>query len=223
MNFFYNDVKIALVMTENSISEKKTQNIPMPARRRLVLIERLLETYPGKHITSQKIQELTGFSSAVIRRDISNLGINCGATNGYKSEELKVAITQLFSLGPEKLFCCIVGLGRMGQVLLSTSELYDSAFKIVAGFDSSVNKTEVLSSSFPLHPTTLMKKIIKEEKISYAILTTEVNEAQQMADLLVECGIKGIVNYSPCVLKLPPDVKCENISLLTSLEVLAIQ
>lgn len=197
-------------------------NIPEPTKRRLVLLERLLSNYKEKYITSQKIQELSPWSSAVIRRDISTLGINCGATNGYKAEELRQTIENLFSLGKEKIFCCIVGLGRMGQSLLDTSELYDSPFKIVAGFDSSVNKTEVLSSSFPLHPTTLMKKIIKEEKISYALLTVDVDEAQPLTDLLIECGIKGIVNYTPCILTVPETVKVENISLLTALETLAI-
>ena len=145
------------------------KDIPLPTKRRLVLLERLLSGYKEKNITSQKIQELTGWTSAVVRRDISALKLNCGATNGYKVEELKSHLEKMFGEKKESLRCCIVGLGRMGQALLDTSELYDSPFKIVAGFDSSVNKTEVLSSSFPLHPTTLMKKIIHEEEISYAI------------------------------------------------------
>ena len=111
----------------------------------------------------------------------------------------------------------------MGQALLDNSELYESPFKIVAGFDSSVNKTEVLSSAFPLHPTTLMKKIILEEHISFAILTVEPEEAQSMTNLLLECGIKGIVNYTPCVLTIPKEIKVENVSLLTALSTLAIQ
>ncbi len=197
-------------------------NIPLPTKRRLVLLERLLANYTEKTITSQEIQELTGWTSAVVRRDISKLKLNCGATNGYKVEELKLHLKKLFGEKKESLKCCIVGLGRMGQALLDTSELYDSPFKIVAGFDSSVNKTEVLSSSFPLHPTTLMKKIIKEEEISYGILTVDIDEAQVLTDLLIECGIKGIVNYTPCVLKVPENVSVENVSLLTALEIIAI-
>lgn len=197
------------------------KTVPEPSKRRLVLLERLLSTYEGKTITSQKIQELTGWSSALVRRDISYLEIKCGATNGYKLQDLKSCLESLF-VGSEKKHCCIVGLGRMGQMLFDTSELYDSPFKIVAGFDSSVNKTEVLSSSFPLHPTTLMRKVIAEEKISYAILTVEMDEAQVLTNLLVECGIKGIVNYTPCVLTVPKDVSVENVNLLTALENLSL-
>lgn len=199
------------------------QNIPAPAKRRLVLLERLLSAYKEKTITSQKIQELTGWSSAVVRRDISWIDVKCGATNGYKVAELKDALVKTFNLEKSELRCCIVGLGKMGQALLDTSELYESSFKIVAGFDSSVNKTEVLSSAFPLHPTTLMKKIIKEENITFAILTVDPEEAKAMTELLLECGIKKIVNYTPCVLTVPKEVSVENVSLLTALSTLAIQ
>ena len=48
-------------------------------------------------------------------------------------------------------------------------------------------------------------------------------EAKPMTDLLLECGIRGIVNYTPCVLTVTKDVKVENVSLLTALSTLAIQ
>ena len=106
----------------------------------------------------------------------------------------------------------------MGQALLDNRELYESPFKIVAGFDSSVNRTEILRSIFPLHPTTMLEQVIKEENIRYAILTVEPSEAHSIASRLAACGIKGIVNYTPCVLTVPPGTKVENVSLLTSLE-----
>lgn len=196
---------------------KKT-GIPSPSKRRLVLLGRLLSAFKEKTITSQKIQELTGWTAAAIRRDISMLNLHCGASNGYKVEELKNAIQALVCTESEKQKCCIIGLNRMGQVLLDNSELYDSPFKIVAGFDSNVNRTEVLQSSFPLHPTTLIEKIIKSEDIKYAILTAEGEEAQNLAGRLAKCGIKGIVNYTSTVLTLPKEVAVENVCLLTALE-----
>ena len=195
------------------------KSIPEPSRRRLVLLERLLSEFTEKNITSQKIEELTGWSAAVVRRDISLLELNFGASNGYKVADLKGALDKLLDLVPNSPHaCCIVGLGRMGQALLDNRELYESPFKIVAGFDSSVNRTEILRSIFPLHPTTMLEQVIKEEDIRYAILTVEPAEARSIAVRLAACGIKGIVNYTPCVLTVPPGTKVENVSLLTSLE-----
>ncbi len=197
------------------------KQIPEPARKRLVLLERILENYPEKNITSLKIQNLTGWSSAVVRRDISYIGVSCGATNGYRVRELHHTLrNELYDFSEEKKGC-IVGLGKLGQRLLDTTELYGTPFKIVAGFDSSVNKTEVLSSSFPLHPTPLMKKIIADENIVFALLTVEREDPQETCNLLIDCGIKKIINYTSTILSVPDEVKVRNVSLLTSLYLLS--
>lgn len=197
------------------------ENIPSPSRKRLVLLGRLLAGYSESQITSQRIEELTGWSAPQVRRDISLLGVKCGASNGYKVSELKKALSSLLGQNGQTKKCCIVGLGRMGQRLLESTELDDSAFVLVAGFDSNVNRTEVLRSSFPLHPTTKLAQVIKEEGIEFAILTVGVEEAQSIATHLSECGIKGIVNYTPCMLSVPEGVAVENVCLLTALELLS--
>ncbi len=117
------------------------KEIPEPSKRRLVLLSRLLTDRAVKNITSVQIESLTGWSANLVRKDISLLGVKCGASNGYKVQELKEALDKALGTGSEKQKCCIVGLGRMGQVLLDNAELEESAFKIVAGFDSNVNRT----------------------------------------------------------------------------------
>ncbi len=199
---------------------KKMKAIPVPSQRRLVLLNRLLSDYQEKTITSQKIETLAGFSAALIRRDISLLGVKCGASNGYKVNELKLALEDFFSFSQKESRCCIVGLGRMGQILLDNTELENSPYKLVAGFDSNVNRTEILHSIFPLHPTTMLENVIQQENISYAILTVHKKEAQDMATRLTSCGIRGIVNYTPCILSVPQTVKVENVNFLTALEIL---
>lgn len=195
------------------------KEIPEPTKRRLVLLARLLAHYQKKTITSQQIQEFGLCTAAVARRDISLLELNCGDTKGWDAAELREAIVQALNLD-EKNKCCIVGLGRLGQVLLENKELALSNFSLVAGFDSSVNRTEVLHSNFPLHTTTNLERIIREENISYAILSTPAEEAQSMADKLCASGIRGIVNFTPCVLCVPENVKVENAFPLTCLELL---
>ena len=199
------------------------KEIPRPSKRRLVLLKRLLSEYEEKTITSQKIESLTGWSAAVVRRDIYLLNIHCGASNGYKVCELKASLDELMDSDSQEQKCCIVGLGRMGQALLDNTELQSSPFRIVAGFDSNVNRTEVLRSVFPLHPTTILESVIQSEKIEYAILSVEKEEAQPIATRLSSCGIKGIVNYTPCVLTVPHNVEVENVCLLTALETLCAQ
>ncbi len=197
--------------------------IPLPTKKRMVLLERLLSTYTEPRITSQKIQELTLWSAAVVRRDISLLEGVSGSSAGYKTAELRKALQDLLNAPGTNAKCCIVGLGRLGQFLMYSSELSGSPYEIVAGFDSSVNRTEVLRSSFPLHPTTMLESVIRQEGISYALLTVGPDEAQGIASRLCDAGIKGIVNYTPCVLALPENVAVENVGLLTALENLGVK
>lgn len=194
------------------------KDIPEPAKKRLVLLKRLLAGYGDELITSVRIEEMTGWSAALVRRDISLLELKCGARGGYKVRELNEALNSALNLGTEEIRCCIVGLGRLGQILLDSSEIEGSPFKLVAGFDSNVNRTEVLRSTFPLHPTTMLETVVKKEKISYALLAVPVNEAQDLASRLCSAGIMGIVNYTPCMLSVPSNVAVENVSLLTALE-----
>ncbi len=201
--------------------EVPLDKIPSPSKKRLVLLERLLSEYKGNLITSKKIEELSSWSAAVIRKDISLLGVHCGASNGYKVAELLQAIRKSAGLEKGKRKCCIVGLGRIGQSLLGSTELDGTDFELVAGFDSNVNRTEILHADFPLHPTTLLEKVVREEEIKFAILTVSASEAQQCAAKLSDAGIIGIVNYTPCVLSVPPSTAVENVSLLTALETLS--
>lgn len=197
------------------------KEIPAPTKKRLILLERLLADYKEERITSQKIQSITGWTSAVVRRDFYLLELKCGSSNGYKVQELRDSIKKALNLSGKKIACCLVGLDRVGQMLLDGGGLDGSGFCLTTGFDSNVNKTEVLSSSFPLHSTIMLETVIRAESIKYAVLAVDDSEAQKMTDRLVACGIKGIVNYTSCLLTVPAGVSVENVSLLTALKTLA--
>lgn len=197
--------------------------LPERTRRRLVQLTQLLAQLPDEQtLTSLDIEKMTGWSSSVIRHDISVVGCNCGASNGYR---VKILLQHLKSaLGHTELRekkCCIVGLGKLGEALFSSDLLSGTPFKIVAGFDASVNRTEVLKADFPLYPITNLEKIIKEESIKYAILTVPNTEAQVVAERLSGCGIAGIVNYTGIMLVQHENVAVENVSLITALSALA--
>ena len=115
---------------------------------------------------------------------------------------------------------CIAGLGRLGASLLDQNLFDNSVFEICAGFDSNVNRVEILRSTFPLYPASEMDFVIKREKINFAILTVADKDAQTMANRLIKAGISGIVNMTNVLLKVPQNVKVENISIITALNLL---
>ncbi len=195
------------------------KEIPERTRSRLVTLARLLGQIKEERVTSAKISLLTGWSESLIRRDISVLEVNCGSSNGYRIEELRKAICKNLGIecGQKEIKCCIVGLGRLGAALLENSIFEGSPFKIIAGFDSNVNRTEVLRSSFPLHPASMLESVIQKEGIEYAILAVPDTAAQDMAARLAKTGIKGIANYTGAVLTLQEEIPVQNVSPVTAL------
>ena len=109
----------------------------------------------------------------------------------------------------------------MGEALIEYQGLNGTPFVIAAGFDSNVNRTEILVAPFPLYTTTRMETVIKTEGIEFAILSLPAKAAQAAAEKLVEYGIKGFVNFTPAVLTLPAEIKIENVSVLDALKKLA--
>ena len=193
--------------------------IPEASRRRLALLSALLASYKGEKITSIQIQKMTGIDRALIRKDISLAGFKGGVSNGYKAQDLQEAVRAALKLPlpGQKRFCCIAGLGKLGAALIQSGIFDESPFKIVAGFDSRVNRTEVLSADFPLYPAAKMETVIPESKIEFAILAVEDDQARLMAERLATSGVKGIVNFTGEILEVPAGVVVENVSPLLAL------
>ena len=192
--------------------------IPEVTRKRMLTLQNLLQTWQSEKITSVQISEITGWKDSLIRHDLWLLGYNKGISNGYLKDDLQDAISLALGFESTEVNCCIVGLNRLGAALLDDATTEGSVYKIKAGFDSNVNRVEILRSSFPLYPATEMNWVIKKENIKLAILTVAAKDAQSMCDRLVKAGITGIVNMTRAVLKVPDGVKIENLSILNALK-----
>ena len=194
--------------------------IPEATRKRMLTLQNLLQGWPLAKITSVQISEITGWKDSLIRHDLWLLGYNKGISNGYLKDDLQEAISLALGFESSEVNCCIVGLNRLGAALLDDATTEGSVYKIKAGFDSNVNRVEILRSSFPLYPATEMSWVIKQEGIKLAILTVDVKDAQSMCDRLVKAGIMGIVNMTRAVLKVPDGVKVENVSVVNALKMI---
>ena len=193
-------------------------DLPPATRKRLVQLEELLKSWSGEKITSAKICELTGWKDSLVRHDLWLIGNEArGWKNGYNTADLLASIQSIKK--SERQNVCIAGLGRLGAALLDDSFFEDSNFVIKAGFDSNVNRVEILRSTFPLYPAAEMNWVIKQENITLAILTVSDKDAQTMCDRLVKAGVTGIVNMTRTVLRVPDGVKVENVSVITALKI----
>lgn len=198
--------------------------LPKATQKRLIQLLQILRCWQSEKITSVAISESTGWNPSLIRHDLWLLSFNKGVSNGYNVAELTAAIQKVLGIEPLELSeqgkknCCIAGLGRLGAALLDESLIDSSLFKIKAGFDLNLYRVEILRSSFPLYPASEMEMVIKREEIKYAILAVQDSGAQQMCTKLVKAGIKGIVNMTNMMLKIPEGVTVENLSISNALK-----
>jgi redox-sensing transcriptional repressor len=215
--------------------------IPEPAKERLLSLMRLLEKQAGgcglvsSRITSGEVETLTGWSSHTIRKDISYLegkgagNQGCfGTSAGYDPATLIPAIKQALGLGARRRIC-VVGLGRLGSAYLNYrgfdfagSAESGGEFELAAGFDTSVNRVEILKSPVPLYPAFKMAEVISRFGIELALLCVPAGAAQAAAEKLAAAGIRGIVNFAPIMLQLPPEIAVRNVYVIDELRALAV-
>ncbi|MDR2403759.1 MAG: redox-sensing transcriptional repressor Rex [Spirochaetaceae bacterium] len=215
--------------------------IPEPTKERLLTLMRLLEKNSpaagraaGKTaVTSAELEALTGWSSQTIRKDISCLG-GClgdesrgspgklGSNAGYTAENLVPLIKRALGLDHPRRFC-IAGLGRLGSAYLNVRFFEAGEFELCAGFDTNVNRVEILKSPAPLYPAYKMEEVIRRFSIEIALLCVPGDAAQAVGERLAAAGIRGILNFAPVALNLPPELAVRNVNVADELRALAMK
>lgn len=234
--FFMQEKPNPTVQAVQNAQNNSGKKISESAKKRMILLLNLLEKWENPRITSKEIANLLGVKDSLVRCDFGFLRLpseHRGFKNGYDvcvlAEDIRIS---LGFFKDSDVFCCderhispnenvsgnyekklcIVGLGRLGAALLDNRFFEKSGFKIYAGFDSSLNRVELIRSTFELFPASRIESVCSAKKIEYAILCCEEDEVQKMADRLVKAGIKGIVNYTNAVFAAPKNVKVQNVS-----------
>ncbi len=197
--------------------------IPKPAIVRLSTLYVLLENLEaeGKSmIYSAEIGKLLGVPSHTIRKDISFLR-QAGTGNGYEITNLKNIIAEYLGFNKYKK-ACIVGMGRLGTVITTKNGFYSNQYAVVAGFDNNPEKIKKGRNDMDLYPMSKLKEVIDREQIKIGIITVPQSSARKVANELIDCGIKGIINFSPVLIEINrEDVFIRNIFIAGEFNILS--
>src|SRR2546421_8440203 len=167
--------------------------------------------------SSEPLAKVAGVKPTQLRKDLTYLGQFGTRGLGYDVSELSCMISD--ELGTTSLQPVIlVGVGHLGLALLSYRGFEKEGFEIVAGFDVDPNRRRDKQLAQPILEMSELKKFVQERKIRMAILTVPAAVAQEVTNLLLECGIIGILNFSPIVLHVPEEVMVNNVNLAIELE-----
>lgn len=199
-------------------------DLPKPVIIRLCRIYTLCEEEQRKGaitISSNEIGKKIGAGPDNVRRDISHLGEIGVSGSGYDIARLKGHIAKRLGFIRERR-ACVVGMGPLGAALLQYG--LSPEFKIVAGFDSNVNKLETIRTDVPLYPAYEIPDVVRRKNIELAALVVAHESAQEMTQRLIDGGVRGIVNFTSAPLGHPGDgVFVRNVDLAGEFRILAAQ
>ncbi len=171
-------------------------------------------------ISSEDLGERTGYSAAQIRKDLSFFGEFGQVGKGYYVKELKDAVSQI--LGLDRTWnVALVGAGNLGSALLAYPGFRERGFKIVAVFDNDLRKIGKKWEDVILHDISEIAEKVKEKEIQIGIIAVPAEAAQGVANVLVSCGIRAILNFAPVRIVVPEDVELRSAELSSELECLS--
>lgn len=194
--------------------------IPRKTIYRLSLYLRCLQRLKGnaiRTVSSEALAKAAGVKSTQLRKDLTYFGQFGTRGLGYEVEQLATMISDL--LGTTRLQpVVLVGVGHLGLALLSYRGFEQEGFEIVAAFDIDIDRKRNKKLKQPVLRLDKLPEFSREHGVRMAILTVPATVAQEVANLLVQAGVEGILNFAPIVLQVPEDVMVNNVNLAIELE-----
>lgn len=203
-------------MPVRPIPEATVARLPVYLR---ALLDRA-EATAGATVSSDDLARMAGVNAAKVRKDLSYLGSYGTRGVGYDVEYLLYQITRELGL-TQDWGAVIVGAGNLGRALASYKGFTERGFRIVALFDVDDAVIGADIAGLPVRHLDDLKEVVADEDISIGIIATPPLAAQEVAERLVDSGIKSILNFAPGVVKAPPDVNIRKVDLSIELQILS--
>jgi len=212
--------RVLLIIPAAVLKKPQSPEIPRKTIYRLSVYLRCLARLKDKSIqtvSSETLAKVAGVKPTQLRKDLTYLGQFGTRGLGYDVAELSKMISD--ELGTTSLQPVIlIGVGHLGLALLSYRGFEKEGFEIVAGFDIEPNRKREKQISQPILEMEELPAFVRRHKARMAILTVPAAVAQEVTNLLVGCGITGILNFAPLVLHVPEEVMVNNVNLAIELE-----
>jgi len=167
-------------------------------------------------VFSHTIARETGVTPAQVRKDFSEYGIRGNRRGGYDAEILLRDMEALFDRDKVSNVV-LIGMGNLGLALSRHGRFAQRGINIVATFDIDPYKQKTRSDA-QVYPMERLQEIVDRFKVNVAIITVPAISAQEVCNDLMKTGIRGIVNFSPVLLKVPADIVVNNVNLSDEIE-----
>ena len=198
-------------MEQRKISRAVISRLPRYYRYLGDLLEAGVE-----RLSSSDLSKTMHVTASQIRQDLNNFGGFGQQGYGYNVKYLYTEIGKILGLDRCHNFI-IIGAGNLGQALANYASFERSGFILKSLFDVNPRLEGVTIRGIPVRMVDELEDFLKNNDIEIAALTLPKSKAIEVADILVDNGVKGIWNFAHTDLSLPKDVVVENVHLSDTL------
>ena len=115
----------------------------------------------------------------------------------------------------------IIGAGKIGSALVQYRGFKQRGFHVLAAYDTDSSKVGKLFDGVQVRDISHLERDASKDRPDIAVLAVPSENAQPVVNRVVAAGVKGILNFAPTQLQVPPDVTVKNVNMAMELEGLA--
>jgi redox-sensing transcriptional repressor len=196
------------------------KDAPKSVVKRLPVYLRILDNLIKRDveiISSKTLSDETGFTAEQIRKDFAYFGAFGTRGTGYNTAYLRERILRIIGLD-RQTNTVVVGAGHLGKALTRYNVTKNPYVRIVGVFDidPAVLGEEIVH--VVVKHLNELPAVVKKYKVKVAIITVPAPVAQEVVDILVDNGVKAILNFAPTKLRVPKDAYIHNADLTIELQ-----
>lgn len=194
--------------------------IPEMTVRRLSVYSRCLAQLEEDGVKTVSSQELAGrfhLNSAQVRKDLAYFGEFGIRGIGYDVGTLRGEIQRILGLDREWRVV-LVGIGNLGSALFHYRGFARQGFRVAAIVDDDPAKVGKSVDRLSILPLEELPRVVKAAGIQIGVIAVPAESAQLVADRLVAAGVRAILNFAPARVKVPREVRLQNVDFSIELE-----
>lgn len=167
-------------------------------------------------IISTNLADAADVTPLQVRKDFSLFKITGNKKGGYKVDEIIEKLDKILGKNVVQNVI-IVGAGKIGKALIEYKGFEKEGLKICAAFDIDSEKYN-FDSDIQILPLEKLRDFVRANNIKIAIIAVPDTSGQQVLDLVVSSGIKGVLNFAPIRLRKNGDLVINNVNIVLELE-----
>jgi len=180
----------------------------------------VLEEDGIKTVSSQELAERFNLNSAQVRKDLAYFGGFGVRGIGYRVSGLRSELERILGLDREWPVM-LVGFGNLGSALFRYKGFARHGFTIAGIADDDPAKVGRTVDHLSIVASRDLAREVTTRGIQIAVVAVPAESAQAVTDQLVAGGIRAILNFAPVRLRVPRDVRLQDVDLSIELETLS--